>query len=234
MFGLSKDKSSETASGVRGIRHTSRSDWNSVLVEVYSRVIDGCRFGIGVLTTEKNLLSTKVVFRLNQDYPDPAVIEYIRRKFNAKCFNRFFSPDAGLSTDSTTGILKVGDGSFGLPGKSLVAPFKSNSGEKKRAVVVFGGTRLEGQIDARLKALDSVLGSERPTITTKDRVPVTSHNELVEALNKINLKRLFDYKLDQLALIVNGLEETKEQLSLTMKPKFNTVNQYLLAKRLGK
>ena len=59
-----------------------------------------------------------------------------------------------------------------------------------------------------------------------------TQGELIEMLEEINLKRLSDYELSRLAEIINGLEETRNQLPPNLRPKFGAIHQYLMSKRL--
>ena len=54
----------------------------------------------------------------------------------------------------------------------------------------------------------------------------------MESLSKINPKRMFEYDLELLARIVNGLEETKEDLPKHLMPIFKSVSDYILKRQL--
>ena len=209
-------------------QRTNRTDWDALVMELYTNVISGVPFGIGIASKQKGLLGASLKLQLNQNFPIPPVTAYISKNFNVAKLDRIFQSAQGLEWDSRHGLYKVaGDvKNMGLPRNTLVYPFENPSYKNMRAVLIFGGERLEGRLESQLQGAAEIL---RVVPRSSPRGGLTLERErLVEALNKIDPKRMFVYDLDLLARIVNGLEETKEDLPKHLKPIFKYVSYYFL------
>ena len=115
--------------------------------------------------------------------------------------------------------------------RGLVSPFENPSYNNMRAVLIFGGKRLESGLESglesRLQGTAEIL-RVAPRCSPRGGLPLESRERLVESLSKIDPKRMFEYDLELLARIVNGLEETKEDLPTHLKPIFKLVSYYFL------
>lgn len=220
---------SSSAVGPR-VNETHRKDWDAVIDELYASVISGAQFGIGVVAKHKGLLGTSLKLRLNHRFPNAQVPQYIRKRFQAGKLDRLFQSEAGLERDSA-GVYKVVGEDLGLPRNCLLYLFANPADKNLRGVIVFGGERLEGQLERRLEAASEVLvGTGRSS--ARGGLALDNPEQLEAALAKINVKRLFDYDMDLLARIVNGLEESKEELPKHLKPVFKSISDYILKHRL--
>lgn len=209
---------------------TSRKDWDALIDEIYASAIAGAPFGIGVATKQKGFLGSSIRLRLNQRFPHPQITQYIRKRFQVGNLDRIFQSGAGLQGESG-GLYKVVADGLGLPKNCLLYPFENQADKNLRAVVMFGGERMEGQLEKRLSAIGPVLeGTGRSSAW--GGLPLDNHDQLVEALSKLNVKRLYDYDVELLARIVNGLEESKEELPKHLKPIFKSASDYILKRRL--
>lgn len=222
--------SETTAAGATRAALTNRKDWDALLNELYASVIAGVPFGVGIVTKHKGLLGTSLKQRLNQRFPNSQVPQFIRKRFQVAQLDRIFSSEAGLERGER-GLYKVVGDDLGLPRNCLLFPFQSASDPAQRGVILFGGERMGGMLDAKLQAAEEVLsGSGRSS--PLGGLPLESHDQLVEKLAKINVKRLYEQDMDVLARIVNGLEDSKEELPKHLKPIFRTVSEYILKHRL--
>lgn len=211
---------------------TSRQDWEQAVVDLYARVVDGVPFGIAVVAKEKTLLGHTLRYRLNPRFPHQAVGDYIRRRFNSGAFDRLFQSDEGLEPAPVKGLYKVTGDKVGLPRNCLVGRIEGTGHPQHQAVVVFGGERLEGQLERRLQVMGEVLAGTGGGVGRGESAVLDTHEKLLGALSNVNVKRLYDYDLDLLSRIVNGLEEGKEDLPKELKPKFKSVSDYILKRRL--
>jgi hypothetical protein len=209
---------------------TSRKDWDPLIDELYAAAIAGAAFGIGIATKQKGFLGTSMKLRLNQRFPSPQVTQYIRKRFQVAQLDKLFEGAPGLERDAA-GVYKVVGADLGLPKNCLVYGFENPADKNLRGVILYGGERMEGHLERRLQAAGEVLqGAARSS--PYGGVPLDNREQLLERLSKINVKRLFEYDMDLLARIVNGLEETKEELPKHLKPIFKSVSDYILKRRL--
>ncbi|MDH4248438.1 MAG: hypothetical protein OEW39_11545 [Deltaproteobacteria bacterium] len=208
-----------------GVVTTARKDWDHVVAEIFARLIGKSPFALGVVAREKTLLGATVRYRFNPGFATPKAGEYVRRSLTDKNLDTLFSSGTGLAPADIEGVYKVVGDEPGLPKNSLICRVASTVDARFRAVVIYGGERLEGQLESRLKHLRDILSGARKTDekTTED---------LVEELKKLNLKRLFDYDMQTLNRIANGLDHEKDNIDRDLKPKLKTVNDFILSKNL--
>jgi hypothetical protein len=214
---------------------TDRPDWDAVITQLYSRVVEGAPYALGVVARQKGLLGLSLRPRLNKNAGNQAAVDYIRGRFRDAEFDRVFQADEGLAQDDQSGLFKVTGEGLGLPRNSLIARVESSADEELKAVVIFGGERLEGQLQRRLQVLAEVLGqgpgSGGSQVVGAPLGP-EEREKLLAALADLNVRRLSDYDPDLLARIINGLEEGREALPKELKPKYKAAGDYLLRKRL--
>lgn len=222
--------SSQSSAGAAHVKTTSRKDWDSLVDELYASVISGAPFGIGIATKHRGLLGSSIKLRLNQRFPQPKVAQFIRQRFQAPQLDRVFQSGAGLEYESA-GMYKVVGDDVGLPRNCLLVCFANAADPSLRGVMMFGGQRLEGQLEKRLEAASGVLRSTGRS-SPFGGLTLESRDDLLTALNRINVKRLFDYDMEVLARIVNGLEHTKDELPKQIKPIFKAVSDYIIKHRV--
>ena len=209
---------------------TQRKDWDSVIDELYAQAISGAVFGIGVVTKHKGLLGTSMKQRLNQKFPNTQMAGFIRKQFQVAQLDRLFESDRGLESDPAGAYKVVGD-DLGLPRNALVWLFEHPADANLRGALLFGGERMAGQLEQRLQRATAILeGTGRSS--PHGGIALESREDLMAALAKLNPKRLYEYDMDLMARIVNGLEETKEELPKHLKPIFRSVSEYILTRRL--
>ena len=209
---------------------TQRKDWDSLIDEMYAQVISGANFGIGVATKHKGLLSTSMKLRLNQRFPNAQMPTFIRKQFQVPQLDRLFQSEQGLDADASGAQKVVGD-DLGLPRNALVWRFENPADANLRGVLLFGGERMAGQLEKRLQAAEEILSGTGKS-SPHGGIPLESRDDLMAALAKLSPKRLYEYDMDMMARIVNGLEETKEELPKHLKPIFRSVSEYILTRRL--
>jgi hypothetical protein len=231
-FKPSDAMSSPSIQGAGGpaVHATQRSDWDDLVNELYTGVIAGCPFGIGLATKQKGLLGASIRLRLNQNFPSPAITSFVKRNFRVANLDQIFQSDQGLEHDARNNTLKITGESMGLPRNSLVYRIANPKDAILRALLIFGGERLEGQLERRLQAAATIL--EKTAAERGGLPPLDTPEQMEAALAKINVKRLFDYDMDMLARMVNGLEEHKEDLPKHLKPLFKSVSDYIIKKRV--
>ena len=214
-------------------RTTSRKDWDLLNREIFSRVIEGGKFCVGVVSSG-DAEPGQLKYRMSQDFPSRKAIEYIRAQFKSEQFNSIMTTRSGLALNSKYGLFKVASDKLGLPLNSMVMPVTSAVDPNLKSLLIFGGEFLDHQMAARLQTLDNLLGrGEKAAADRKLGAGGRTQRELIEKLEGINITRLFDCDINTLAEIANGLEEVKGQLSQNLKPKYGAVHQYLMKKRLN-
>ena len=208
-----------------GVMTTARTDWGDVVAEVFSRLIGKVPFGLGVVAREKTLLGASIRYRINPSFSAPKVAEFVRKSLTEKNFDNLFNNDQGLSDAGSPGLYKVtGDGT-GLPKNSLIVRLASTADARFRAVVIFGGERLEGQLESRLKHLGDILSGAKKS-------DAASTESLIANLKNVNIKRLFDYELSTLKAIANGLDHEINNLPRELRPKIKAINDYIMSKQI--
>ena len=228
---------SRSETGGLPIRTTARSDWEKFVPELFNRVIVGCRFGIGVVSVDKGLFSRSLKFMINQDFPESGIDAYVRKNLTLDHVDMFFQGGGGTSIDSQNRLVKITGPGMGLPMNSLIAPIENRANRKLRTIVIFGGSRLEGQLEARIASLDEFLGRDGAPAASGPAGKtggLPSFGELTEQIKKINTRRLFDYDLSELARLANQMEEHRNALPPTLKPVYMKISKYVLEKRLKK
>jgi len=224
---------SDSRQSEASVKYTNRKDWDLVVKELFAKVVDGVPFGIGVVSKEKTLLGYSVRYRMNNGFTNKSVQNYIRKNLNAARMDKLFSNDQGLGKGAAGGVFRVEGENLGLPKNSLVARVEQQENSSHRAVIIFGGERLEGKLEMRLEKLAEILTG---TTRTAQRSAMLSQSEedLYATLQKLNVKRLFDYDLKLLSNIVNTLEDQKESLPKDLKPKFKVVSDFVLKRSVKK
>ncbi|HKI97047.1 MAG TPA: hypothetical protein VKB51_01110 [bacterium] len=222
--------SASSSAGQTRAQPTQRKDWDTLIDELFGSVISGAPFAVGIATKHKGFLGNTLRLRLNQRFPNQQVPQYIRKRFQVPQLDRLFQSAEGLERDAA-GVYKVVADNLGLPRNCLLYCFENPGDKNMRGVLLFGGERLEGQLEKRLETAASILSGPARS-SARGGVALESHEQLVAALSKLNVKRLFDYDMELLARIVNGLEESKEELPKHLKPIFKSASDYIIKHRV--
>jgi len=233
MFGFGGKKKKESQQGQLNFLRTNSADIDSVAGEIYRRVVDNCLFCLGVVSTEKGMLGQGVKYRMNQEFSAPAAVDYVRRKLKPAQFGNLFGGISGMAQIRGMNLYRVQNPDSGLPVNSVIALIEG-ANSNARAIVIFGGERLEGKLESKLSILESVLGkneSVRQAEVQKAQGP--SLQELLTELKSINPKRLFDYELNVLSKLVHELEQHKDSIPKPFRPKYSALNSFLLKRQLG-
>ncbi|MEE8435870.1 MAG: hypothetical protein V3S64_13890 [bacterium] len=200
------------------------------MTELYNGVIAGTPFGIGIASKAKGLLGASLKLQLNQRFPARAVTKFVKGNFKLKILERLFESDAGLAKDERENLFKVTSNELGLPRNSIVFRIENPSDANLRAVIFFGGERLAMQLENRLNITTEIL--EGRTAAGRVDQSLVGPEELKAELEKLNIRRLFDYDMNKLSTIVNGLEDSKNELPKALKPAFKSVSDYIIKKRM--
>ncbi len=233
MFGLFK-KILPGGSTRKCWRSTDRSDWEFLNREIYGRVVSGAKFCMGVISSGE-ISDGGLKYRMNQDFPNREVRDFVRLKFLPDHFAKIFVSGGAKYDLPKHGLVKIGDSKLGLPVNTLIAPVTSSFDPKLKVLVIFGGQFVDNQMAARIDELEAIL--DKPDLRPGAR-PVghgkgaKSRDDLVAMLEKVNVKRLFEHDLGELSQIVNGLEDFKDKLPSKLKPRYWAVGQYVLKQRL--
>lgn len=211
---------------------TNRKDWDTLMTELYNGVIVGTPFGIGIASKAKGLLGASLKLQLNQRFPVPAVTKFVKGNFKLKILEKLFESDAGLVKDEQDNLFKVTSNELGLPRNSLIFRIENPAESNLRAVMIFGGERLAAQLETRLNTATDIL--EGKTAAGRVDQSLVGVEKLKAELEKLNIRRLFDYDMKKLSAIVNGLEDDKDNLPKALKPAFKSVSDFIIKKRMGR
>ena len=221
---------SATGTGGGTSYRTNRKDWDTLMNELFNGVIVGTPFGIGIAAKAKGLLGPSLKMRLNQRFPVPAVTKFVKGNFKLKILEKLFESDAGLAKEDLENLFKVTSNELGLPRNSLIFRIENSSDANLRAVMFFGGERLAAQLENRLSITTDIL--EGKTAAGKVDRSLVGPEKLKAELEKLNIRRLFDYDMKKLSAIVNGLEDEKDNLPKALKPAFKSVSDFIIKKRM--
>ena len=221
---------SATGTGGGTSYRTNRKDWDTLMNELFNGVIVGTPFGIGIAAKAKGLLGPSLKMRLNQRFPVPAVTKFVKGNFKLKILEKLFESDAGLAKEDLENLFKVTSNELGLPRNSLIFRIENPSDANLRAVMFFGGERLAAQLENRLSITTDIL--EGKTAAGKVDRSLVGPEKLKAELEKLNIRRLFDYDMKKLSAIVNGLEDEKDNLPKALKPAFKSVSDFIIKKRM--
>lgn len=221
---------SATGTGGGTSYRTNRKDWDTLMNELFNGVIVGTPFGIGIAAKAKGLLGASLKMQLNQRFPVPAVIKFVKGNFKLKILEKLFESDAGLAKEDLENLFKVTSNELGLPRNSLIFRIENPSDANLRAVMFFGGERLAAQLENRLSITNDIL--EGKTAAGKVDRSLVGPEKLKAELEKLNIRRLFDYDMKKLSAIVNGLEDEKDNLPKALKPAFKSVSDFIIKKRM--
>jgi len=164
MFGLHireairpvRGKRSRPLYGENYMHQTDREDWDLVNRELYAEVIEGWPTNALALISNTNLGNSdlRVPYMRIQPEIDPEI-----RKLITLFTNEHFAKIFEMAKDKYPDIAdcyKVKN--LGLPNNALVYLIE-HRGKPYRSMLVFGGERLKGKLEARLEVVNSILSN---------------------------------------------------------------------------
>ena len=98
---------------------TTRTDWEVLNREIFTRVIEGGKFCIGIVSSG-DAEPGQMKFRMSLDYPGKEAIEYIRSQFKPAQFESIMTSRSGLASVGKFGLFKVVSDKLGLPRNAMV------------------------------------------------------------------------------------------------------------------
>lgn len=202
-----------------GTLRTERADWDALMLDLFQRAIARTQHGVGVITMGRGLWGHMLRKRLNEQHPSRTVIDFVRKHFDKQAYRRVMNENDGLEPEGRYPLLRVVDESVGLPLQALIGRIQHVSNPELRAVVIFGGSRREGQLERSLERMQAALRGESGPPPDRDR--------LVSALHKVNTARLSAYDREQLASLNRQLREVRHTLSEEERSKAQTIANYV-------
>lgn len=206
---------------------TARGDWDEMINELFSVVVANIPFAVGVIFPERGMVKTTLNMRLNQNYPLRAAIKFTRDHFRAQAFEKIFISDEGMEIGPMTGLSKVSAENIGLPKHTLILRIRHETEEKQRALLLFGGERLEGQLEKRVRFVELILEG-----AGKVKIPKVNTENLMGQLEALNVNKMGERDIDELSNIVNGLEEDFKTMSKDNQVKYKALSDYVMNKRV--
>jgi hypothetical protein len=206
---------------------TFRSDWDALLRELFARVVDGCPFAVGLFTRDARFGAVRLRSMLNYGGGKEQMVDYVLRHFKLGHYQHIAGSLEGLAPHERFDLYKIVSPGLGLPLNSLVYKIEHYSNPGLKAVIVFGGERLGGQMEVHLKMTAGLL--EQPA---KSRAAASAlapgeprYAELIAALratDAVQLKQtgLAGKRLAEIREIVTGLGGIEDQFPQALKAKY--------------
>jgi hypothetical protein len=229
---LSRRQEQQRQSVERFNHKTFRNDWDTLVRDLFVRVVDGCPFAVGMFTREDTLGVPRLRAMLNFNGARESMLYYVRRHFKLRHYNHIAGSLEGLAPHERFDLYKIVSPGLGLPLNSLVYKIEHYSDPSLKAVIIFGGERLGGQMEIHLKLTTSLL--EQPAARTAAEHPTgpeeSRYTQLIAALRaadprKLRQSGLNEKRWGQLKEIVTELRDIQEQFPEVLKAKFTLVSK---------
>jgi hypothetical protein len=208
---------------------TSREDWHRLTEEIYVRAVAKIPCGMAVVSKSKLLGFTRLTMRLNPAFRSGEATQWVRRHFKVGQFDSIFAPGAALRPYEAAGLYEITDIKAGLPVHCLVGLIAHEKDPDLRAVVLFGGERLEGQLEKSLAALRECLAPTKGAV--RDAQLQARREELLRDLKALDLKELSHLDVDVVARLVNELEGALDGAPIEMRSKYRALSDHLVRRR---
>jgi hypothetical protein len=231
---LSTRQDKQRESVVRFTHKTFRTDWEALLRELFARVVDGCPFAVGLFTTEATRGAPTLRGWYNYGAGRDDTADYVRRRFKRAHYEQITGSLEGLTPDERFDLYKIVSSGLGLPLNSLIYRIEHYQDPQRKAIIVFGGERLEGQMEVHLKLAGSIL--EQPERSAPSRATTESlesrYPRLIALLRATDPRKLRragpnERRWAEVREIVQGLEGVADQFPEMLKTKFELLRDLL-------
>jgi hypothetical protein len=230
---LSQRQEQQRKSVERFNHRTFRTDWAVLVKDLFTRVVDGCPFAVGLFTRDDTWGVPRMRAMLNFNGGKDEMVEYVRRKFKRRHYDHIAGSLEGLAPHERFDLYKIVSPGLGLPLNSLVYKIEHYSEPDLKAVIIFGGERIGGQMEAHLKMTAGILESP-PTLRHAERnKPEDSrYTQLIAMLRATDPRKLRKAGLNErgwseIHEIVSGLEGMQDRFPEMLKTKFVTLSNLL-------
>jgi len=206
---------------------TLRNDWDALMAELFARVVDGCPFAVGLFTRDVSPTSRRFRVMLNYNGGKEGMQDYVLRNFKPHHYDHIAGSLEGLEPHERFDLYKIVSGGLGLPLNSLVYKIEHFFNPDRKAIIVFGGERLGGQMEAHLKMTTGLL--ERPVQSLAAQhalAPEESrYSQLIAALReadprKLRQSGLSEQRYAKIREIVTGLGGIQDRFPQVLQAKF--------------
>ncbi|MFI5401099.1 MAG: hypothetical protein ACHQZQ_08625 [SAR324 cluster bacterium] len=171
---------------------TVRNDWDELMRELFERVVDGCPFAVGLFTRDVGPESRRYREMLNYNGGKTETVDYVLHHFKLGHYEHIAGSLEGLEPHERYDLYKIVSPGLGLPLNSLVYKIEHFFNPDLKAIVVFGGERLGGQMEAHLKMTTGLL--ERPAKSLAAQLALTPeesrYGEMIAALRAADPRKL--------------------------------------------
>jgi hypothetical protein len=219
----------------RFVHTTARTDWDVLTRELFDQVLYRCPYGIAAIHKHRILRWHRLIIRTNELYAQEDAPAFIRRTFRVAHYDAIFRSATGMERHERYDLYKIIDARLGLPLKSLVYGIQHQERADLKALLVFGGERMEGQMERSLERVEKILSApptdrrEQPTPPGPD--DYGSYGELIAALRQVNLKELGRMEIREVASLVNALDAVIEYSPAHLRAKYRVMSDYLINRR---
>ncbi len=195
---LSTRKAAQSKPVERFNHRTFRTDWAQLVKDLFTRVVDGCPFAVGLFTRDDTWGVPRLRDMLNYNGGQEKMLYYVRRHFKRKHYDHIANSLEGLAPHELYDLYKIVSPGLGLPVNSLVCKIEHYSEPDLKCVIVFGGERLEGQMEIHLKILAAIL-EEAPKVRDLERNSAEEQRyaKLITKLRNTDPRKLRKLGLDR-------------------------------------
>ncbi len=230
---LSQRQEQQRKSVERFNHRTFRTDWAALVRDLFVRVVDGCPFAVGLFTRDDTWSVPRMREMLNFNGGREQMLYYVRRHFKRRHYDHIANSLEGLAPHERYDLYKIVSPGLGLPLNSLVYKIEHYSEPELKAVIIFGGERLGGQMEVHLKMTAGILEAPPKVLSADSRKPEDSrYAKLIVMLRAADPRKLRQAKLNErrwseIHEIVTGLEGMQDQFPEMLKTKFIILSNLL-------
>ena len=225
----------------RFVHLTTRTDWKELTSELFRRVVHDVRFAVALITKHHSTFMSSLEIRVNSAYSNPEVPEFIRRRFRPRHYDRIFASTAGMQREGPFDLYKIVSPKLGLPSNCLVYRISHATRKDLNTLLIFGGERLEGQMEERLSMVTEIIealqtgegNEEEHEAVMQEELDTSREEELLARLRLMNPKTVKDAPMSDISAVVNGLEGIIEEQSPQLKSKYKLLCDYLISRRMN-
>lgn len=219
----------------RFVHNTARTDWDVLTRELFDQVLHRCPYGIAAIHKHRIVRWHRLIFRINEFYSPEEAPAFIRRVFRVAHYDAIFRSTTGMERHERYDLYKIIDARLGLPLKSLVYGIQHQERADLTTLLVFGGERIEGQMERSLERVEKLLAAP-PAVRHESPVPpgpedYGSYGELIAALRQVNLKELDRMDIREIAGMVNALDAVIGHSPANLRAKYRAMSDYLINRR---
>ena len=206
---------------------TERTDWEMLAEQLYREVIEGCPFGLAVVTKNPLVSRKRLILRTNDGFDPKAAIYFLRDHFRVAHYDAILNATEDPVRHGRYDLHKVQNPWLGLPIHSLVYVIKHVQNPTLSIMLIFGGERVKGQLEHMLQATEKIISSPSQTPHEPSKQgPDTSL--MLDILRNLEPREFGSLDIHSLSGIVHGLAGVINHAPSALRSKYALLNDLLL------